>query len=126
MGVGPSLCHGTCPPRCARVPLCQPRATPLGVPVPVRPLTPAGEPGPGGRGCVVVPGAVHALDALVPVDDLEDLADEGAGLLGGVLEREGERVWTGGCRRVAVCRWVALCWQVPVCRGYSPCWAQRG
>lgn len=34
----------------------------------------------------MVPGTVHALDALVTVDDLEDLADESAGLLGRILQ----------------------------------------
>lgn len=72
-----------CPPALCRPPRC-PHACP-------RPLTPAGEPGPRGRGGVVVPGTVHALNALVPVDDLEDLADEGAGLLGGILQRDGGR-----------------------------------
>ena len=37
----------------------------------------------------MVAGPVHALDALVPVDDLEDLTDEGAGLLGSILVQRG-------------------------------------
>lgn len=38
----------------------------------------------------MVAGPVHALDALVPVDDLEDLTDEGAGLLCSILAQRGE------------------------------------
>lgn len=52
-------------------------------------LTAAAEPRPLGRGHVVVAGPVHALNALVPVDDLEDLTDEGTGLLGGILAQGG-------------------------------------
>lgn len=52
-------------------------------------LTAAAEPRSLGCGRVVVASPVHALDALVPVDDLEDLADEGAGLLGSILARRG-------------------------------------
>lgn len=36
----------------------------------------------------MVASPVHTLDALVPIDDLEDLTDEGAGLLGSILEED--------------------------------------
>lgn len=52
-------------------------------------LTAATQPRPFRSGCVVVAGPVHALDALVPVDDLEDLTDEGTGLLGSILVQRG-------------------------------------
>lgn len=65
----------------------------------------------------MVPGTVHTLDALITIDDLEDLADEGAGLLGRILQRtrgDGE-VGTGREEN-----------PVPGTRGCSPCSAQRG
>lgn len=37
----------------------------------------------------MVAGPVHALDTLVSIDDLEDLTDEGTGLLGRILARGG-------------------------------------
>ena len=37
----------------------------------------------------MVAGPVHALDTLVPVDDLEDLTDEGTGFLGSILAQGG-------------------------------------
>lgn len=37
----------------------------------------------------MVASPVHTLDALVPVDDLEDLTDEGAGLLSSILAQKG-------------------------------------
>lgn len=52
-------------------------------------LTAAAEPRSFGRGRVVVASPVHALDALVPIDDLEDLTDEGAGLLSSILAQGG-------------------------------------
>lgn len=39
----------------------------------------------------MVASPVHALDALVPIDDLEDLTDEGAGLLSSILAQGGEQ-----------------------------------
>lgn len=39
----------------------------------------------------MVASPVHTLDALVPIDDLEDLTDEGAGLLGSILARKEDR-----------------------------------
>lgn len=48
-------------------------------------LTAAGEPWPLRRGSVVVAGPVYTLDALVPIDDLEDLTDECTGLLSSIL-----------------------------------------
>lgn len=60
-------------------------------PVSAAALTAATEPRPFRRGCVVVTGPVHALNALVPVDDLEDLTDEGTGLFSSILvQREGQ------------------------------------
>lgn len=52
-------------------------------------LTAATEPRSFRRGCVVVTSPVHTLDALVSVDDLEDLTDEGTGLLGSILVQRG-------------------------------------
>lgn len=48
-------------------------------------LTAAGEPWPLRRGSVVAAGPVYTLDALVPIDDLEDLTDECTGLLSSIL-----------------------------------------
>lgn len=48
-------------------------------------LTAAGEPWPLWCGSVVVASPVYTLDALVPVDDLEDLTDERTGFLSGIL-----------------------------------------
>lgn len=39
----------------------------------------------------MVAGPVHALNALVPVDDLEDLTDEGTGLLSSILAQGGRQ-----------------------------------
>lgn len=47
-------------------------------------LTAAGEPRPLWCGSVVVAGPVYTLDALVPIDDLEDLTDECTGLLSSI------------------------------------------
>lgn len=65
----------------------------------------------------MVPGTVHTLDALIAIDDLEDLADERAGLLGRILQR------VRGDGKVGTCQERN---RVPGTRGCSPCWAQRG
>lgn len=48
-------------------------------------LTAAGEPWPLWCGSVVVASPVYTLDALVAVDDLEDLTDECTGFLSSIL-----------------------------------------
>lgn len=52
-------------------------------------LTAAAEPRSLGSGSVMVASPVHTLNTLVPIDDLEDLADEGAGFLCSILAQGG-------------------------------------
>lgn len=54
----------------------------------------------------MVPGAVHALDALVAVDDLENLADERTGLLTSILQRKERKAVSAG-------EWASGGWHTP-------------
>lgn len=65
---------------------------------------------------------VYALDGLVPIDDLEDLADEGTGFFSCILHPVRENSCHGDLERVK--RWVG--WQWDSTLGYLPCWPRPG
>lgn len=73
-------------------------------------LTVAAEPGPFGGGHVVVASPVHTLDALVPIDDLENLTDECARLLSSILGQRGGEEESSG----------------PHCLQGTPCFPKHG